>query len=189
VLALPTRPALALYGLWQSEEYFRDVGDVLRADLQPRPGPFPELERQMRQTESVAVHIRRGDYLTAVGRQFGFVGLDYYQRAIADLRADLASPHFYVFSDDIDWVACHLRVDAPHTLVRPDGGSEPADHEDFRLMRACRHFIVANSTFSWWAAWLADGPGKIVIAPRRWYRDDPEGHLTRDLLPSGWMLR
>jgi hypothetical protein len=135
---------------------------------------------------AVSLHIRRGDYVTnpKASRVHGTVGLDFYARA-AELVAGRcgADPTFFVFSDEPAWVADNLKLDFPMRLVThnpPDRGTE-----DLRLMALCRHHILANSSFSWWGVWLNPTPGKIVVAPRAWFRDPVKDNSA--LIPQEWI--
>ena len=99
------------------------------------------------------------------------------------MTARVRNPHFFVFSDEPAWVKSNLRVDVPMTCLEHNGPEK--GYEDLRLMSLCRHHIIANSSFSWWGAWLSDYSGKIVIAPQKWFkRDDID---TSDLLPESWL--
>jgi hypothetical protein len=188
IFELPPQPLLIVSGLWISEGYFRDAAAVVRAEFTFRSTKTNELVTRIQSSTAVAVHVRRGDYLSSCGEHFGFVGADYYGRAIALLAHRLRAPHFFVFSDDMDWCRRNLHLDHPHTFVDPGGRPDPRGQEDLRLMTLCQHFIIANSTFSWWAAWLGASQGKIVVAPRRWYRDDADGLQSRDIVPPGWAV-
>jgi hypothetical protein len=173
-------------GFWQSEKYFIDIADVIRRDFRFRfdvSGRNLRLSEQMRVEESVSVHIRRGDYVTddATHKLHGVCGVVYYRAAAATMRERLRNPMFYVFSDDIDWAKENIHL-GPTVFVDFNRGR---DYEDMRLMSCCRHHIIANSSFSWWGAWLNPDRDKIVIAPSRWITD-PEVD-TRDLLPGAWI--
>ncbi len=143
------------------------------------------LIEQMRSHTSVAVHIRRGDYLNAsVITHHGLCSADYYARAEAHIRqaAELTEPpHLYLFSDDPEWVRENYHTDSPFTVV--DINDAAHGHLDINLMRHCQHAIIANSTFSWWGAWLIDHPGKVVVAPSHWYAN---GHSSPGLIPASW---
>lgn len=178
-----------LRGYWQSEKYFADNGEAIRRDFQFKTPLSPRgrlLEEQIRRTGETAVslHVRCGDYLSsaAVRNKHGNCPLDFYSAAVAYLAARVPTPRFYLFSDDLDWVQRHLQIPFPHLFVEPyDGGS---GQEDMHLMSMCRHHIIANSTFSWWGAWLNPSPEKIVVAPQKWFAD---GTSAADLLPPEWV--
>ena len=134
---------------------------------------------------AVSLHVRRGDYAAdpVVTSMHGLCPLDYYDRAVEYVLGRVSDPAFFLFSDDPDWVREHLKLRGSVSVVDhngPDSGSE-----DLRLMSLCRHHIIANSTFSWWGAWLDPRPDKLVIAPKRWFAD--ESLDTSDLLPAGWV--
>lgn len=156
---------LFLDGYWMSEAYMLESGasDRVRADF-----TFPALESAMHRQladamaggDSVAVHVRRGDFMER-GR---FVGMDYYRRAISEMNQRLTAPRFYFFSDEPDWCRHHLS-DLAVNPVFVEGSRGPQSFRDLHLMSLCRHHIIANSSFSWWGAWLAEHPEQTVIAP------------------------
>lgn len=175
-----------LDGYWQSGRYFEAVAGAVRAELTlPALGPrAAELAARVSAGPSVGVHVRRGDYVSDphIARTHGTLPPEYHRRAAALAAEGLERPEFFVFTDDPDWVAARLDLGAPFTLVR--GLSA---HEDLRLLSLCRARAIANSSFSWWAAWLG-APGRVV-APARWF--GPERMRTRrldDLFPPGWVL-
>lgn len=180
--------SLYLQGYWQSEKYFSDLAPLIRREF--TLGTTPDLENarlidKMNMCSSVCVHVRRGDYLAnpAVKAMYGFNNLDYYRDAVAIIAARVPDPVFFVFSDDHEWAKQHLRIGFPIRYVTHNAGRQ--DHEDLRLMSHGKHFIIANSTFSWWGAWLAENADKVVIAPARWF-GDPE-ISTADLVPPSWI--
>jgi hypothetical protein len=186
VLEIPRGPTLILNGLWISERYFAEAAAVVRRELTFRSAEVTERVALIQSCVAVAVHIRRGDYLSSCGAQFGFLGLEYYRKAIALMAQTVREPHFFVFSDEIEWCRTHLQVGHPHSFMSYGGPADRQGQEDLRLMSLCRHFIIANSTFSWWGAWLGIAEDKIVVAPRRWYRDDPSFIRSADIVPSRW---
>jgi hypothetical protein len=168
-----------LYGFWQSWKYFDDVADALRARLKIQPR-YGELSGRTGNSDTVAVHVRRGDYLTGQRlAAFGICEPAYYDAAMALLRRRLAKPHFYFFSDDPQWCRRHF-TGADVSVVSVDGGDAT---DDLAAMAHCRHHIVANSSLSWWGAWLG-GEGAIVVAPMPWYSQSPR---ARDLIPDHWI--
>ncbi len=182
-------PYIVLNGYWQTEQYFADCAEQIRGELQFRRQPGPRFARYKQAIAAsqtpVSLHIRRGDYVTHTdfSQSFGFVGLAYYDRAINALKARVPAPKLFVFSDDPDWVRQHLTVDLPHEFVVNEG--DDAEVDDLELMSLCRHHIIANSSFSWWGAWLNPNPDKVIIAPKIWFRDKPFD--TSDLTPKNWL--
>ena len=148
-------------GYWQDERYFSDIEPVLRQDLTFRPevsSRSRDIGQRIAASNAVAVHVRR---LYGDG---GVLDVAYYRKAIEQIIFRVERPEFFCFGDDPGWLREHWPRDLPMTLVHdPEVGGEV---EDLRLMAGCRHFIVANSTFSWWGAWLGANLGKVVIAPR-----------------------
>ncbi|RYF47825.1 MAG: alpha-1,2-fucosyltransferase, partial [Cytophagaceae bacterium] len=134
----------------------------------------------------VSIHIRRGDYVNhpEFSKTFGFVGLDYYKQALQQLNDHYEDTQLYVFSDDHAWV--HENLPLPDNTVFVQNTGPNGDVADLVLMSQCRHHIIANSSFSWWGAWLNPHSDKLVITPRKWYKQQPTWN-TKDLLPSTWM--
>lgn len=176
-----------LRGYWQSEKYFHDITEILRQDLElktPLSGLNLEMAKKIQSNLSVSLHVRRGDYATdmATHQTHGLLPPDHYRAAIDHILALFPEASFFVFSDDIYWVRENLNIDAPHCYV--DHNTGQTDFEDLRLMSLCKHHIIANSSFSWWGAWLCQNPEKMVVAPRQWYRIEID---TRDLVPEDWI--
>jgi hypothetical protein len=174
-----------LSGYWQSEKYFSDVEDQIRADFTFRDRMHPGAEsvfERIKGEESVCVHVRRTDYITNPTN--ALYGSEYYRAAEEVVRERAITPAYFVFSDDIEWCKNNLRFRGETHFVSEDFGPWKA-RDDLRLMSACKHFIIANSSFSWWAAWLNPVAGKTVVAPDRWFRD--KSLNTRDLIPAGWI--
>ena len=177
-----------LDGYWQSERYFADAEQQLRSDLRFKGRPSRRnraMLRAIRRTrEPVSLHVRRGDYVhDEKTHQFhGVAGLDYYDAAIDVIRQQVQDPQFFVFSDDPEW--CRDNLELPESTTFVDHNSGKQSFEDMRLMSNCRHHIVANSSFSWWGAWLAANKDKTVVAPRRWFADETID--TSYMLPAGW---
>lgn len=182
---LSFKDAVYLDGYWQSEKYFIDIADVIREDLTPKVSgsdTYEVLKESITQCNAVSVHIRRGDYVTnsTANRYFKPCEVKYYQQAIQYLVKYISNPVFFVFSDDILWAKANFKIDFPTHFV--EGNSA---QEDLWLMASCGYQIIANSTFSWWGAWLNQQPDKIVIAPQTWF--STKRFDTKDLLPESWI--
>lgn len=179
---------LTIEGYWQSERYFADAADTIRAEFTPSAPLEPEnaaIAAQIERVEAVSIHVRRGDYVSnaTTAAVHGTCSLEYYRAAIDFVRERAGTPHLFVFSDDQDWTRGNLKSDLPTTYV----STNPPDRgfRDMQLMSRCRHHIIANSSFSWWGAWLNPRAEKTVVAPARWFAS---GTLdTRDLLPDRWV--
>jgi hypothetical protein len=187
VLTLPH--TAFLFGYYQSEKYFYDVGDKLRTEivLSEKPsGQNEQLKSQIERQNAVSVHVRRGDY-TSHGWT---LPPGYYRAAIERICASTEDVTLFFFSDDLEWVRSHIRAflppHFPSKRVRyVDCNGEKDAPEDLRLMRSCRHNIIANSTFSWWGAWLNQHSEKVVLAPKRWIYDHVQ---NLDILPNRWSV-
>lgn len=178
-----------LRGYFQSERYFADYADEVRKLFTLQQLPESAMSSQIQQAEMpVSLHVRRGDYVAiqAVLAQHGTASTDYYERAIAIIRALYPKASFFVFSDDIPWVREHMGFIPAPVFVE---GDTQRPQTDLHLMSLCQHHITANSTFSWWGAWLNGKPGKQVIAPRQWFAQDRMRAMnTVDIYPAGWIL-
>jgi hypothetical protein len=180
-----------LRGFWQSEKYFENIGPLIKNELTLRepPGDLQNttLLKQIKDTESVAIHFRRGDYISDRQAQefHGTCSETYYRDAIALIQSKVENPFFFIFSDEPEWVAEHFNIDVPKCIVHHNSPDEA--HKDLYLMRHCRHFIVANSSFSWWGAWLGDHEHKIVIAPKQWLRKIPDDADDSHIIPKTWL--
>jgi hypothetical protein len=170
---LTAKPATELRGYWQSEKYFADFADQIRQDFAITVPPTAANADMMRRIEgslSVSVHVRRGDYVTSDKARgiYAVCGMDYYSRAAQHMLEALGEdPVFYVFSDDPEWARSNLEL--PGEMIVVDINGAETAYEDLRLMASCRHNIIANSTFSWWGAWLNPSTDKIVVGPKTWY--------------------
>lgn len=177
-----------LLGYWQSEKYFRDQAPTLRADFTftaPLSGTNRKMADMIARENAVSLHVRRGDFVSNPRSNsiHGICSLDYYRAAIRYMAERVESPHLFIFSDDIAWVKDQLKPGFPCQYVAHNTGAE--SYNDMRLMSLSRHHIIANSSFSWWGAWLAANPSKIVIAPKRWFSN--ARHDSSDLIPDGWI--
>jgi hypothetical protein len=189
LLTLKVRETLYLDGLWQSEGYFKGVESVIRDDLRINPPKDVLNERaaaEIRNGNAVAMHVRW--FEVPGSAEIHNVSADYYHRAIALMEKKINSPRYYVFSDNMEAARAKLGLPEGRAVyVSHNQGRENA-YADLWLMTQCRHFIIANSTLSWWAAWLAPRNDKVVISPQH---KIGEGHITawnfRGQLPSMWV--
>ncbi len=183
---LTLRAPVCLVGYWQSERYFIDIADRIRADFalaQPMGGDNAQLLELAQSGQCVGLHVRRGDFvsLSDAAQVHGLCSIDYYRRAIGLVRESRPECRFLVFSDDPQWARAELPLDASALFV---AGNERQPEQDLALMRACKHHIIANSSFSWWAAWLGYSPEQRVVAPRPWYASAKLD--ARDLEVARW---
>ncbi|MCX6296600.1 MAG: alpha-1,2-fucosyltransferase [Bacteroidetes bacterium] len=176
-----------LDGYWQSEKYFKDSELIIRDCFQFKIASNEKNKSQIDQIlsqDSVSIHIRRGDYVSdkQTNKIHGTCDERYYDRAIFYISENIKTPVFYVFSDDIDWAKKNIEIPFAHHYVE---NNADCNYEDIRLMAFCKHNIIANSSFSWWGAWLNSNVGKIVIAPEKWNNDTTKN--TGDIVPKNWV--
>ena len=175
-----------LEGFWQGEEYFKDIRRILLKDftLKKETQNFLKLKRLVVKTNSASIHFRRGDYVkrAVTGKYHGVLNFDYYRKAIELVGEKIKNPHFFVFSDDIAWVKKNFRIKQPVTYI--SGSGKLTNPEELILMACCRHNIIANSSFSWWGAWLNRNRQKIVLAPKRWFR---KKRAESGIVPQTWI--
>jgi hypothetical protein len=172
-----------LNGFWQSEYYFEPVEELLRKEFTLKQNLIGEnllLADQIDNCNSVSLHVRRGDYISNKEAQefHGSCSLEYYEKAIATLKQK-GNVEVFVFSDDISWAKENIKTDKIHFITQNNPG-----HIDMHLMSLCKHNIIANSSFSWWGAWLNQNPEKTVVAPKNWFTDV---HL-KDIYPKDWIV-
>jgi len=178
---------VVLDGFWQTEKYFSHIRQVLQKELTIKyniTGLNRDILKEIRSTESVCIHVRRGDNANKPDSiiKYGTPGLSYYIHAIEFMASRIRNPRFFIFSDDPNWTEKNIKPSYRHHYIIHNGDDK--NFEDFRLMQNCKHFIISNSTFGWWPAWLGSDPGKIVVAPDPWYRNP--SFFNRDLIPDRW---
>jgi hypothetical protein len=167
-----------IIGDFQSENYFKEIEPVIRKEFTLKKPSLPPIT----DPNSVSIHLRGTDYVT--GKKSGFHGTcspEYYAEAIKLIREKMPEAHFYIFTDDVPWAQKHLQFPEPHTIV---SGPAREPYEELMLMSSCKHNIIANSTYSWWAAWLNSNKSKTVIAPKKWFADEKAD--SSDIIPSSW---
>lgn len=176
-----------LMGNWQSEKYFKHVEDTIRSDFQfktPLIGRNAEVAALIKNGVAISLHVRRGDMMAnpAAFAVHGICALDYYRRAIEYVTARVAHPEFFIFSDDMPWIRENLHLEQPCHYIEHNKGLE--SYNDMHLMSLCQHHIIANSSFSWWGAWLNPLGGKIVVAPARWFASEVD---SSGIIPPTWI--
>jgi hypothetical protein len=176
-----------LVGYWQSENYFRDKASIIRSDfdLQSLTSAAVEsLGEDPRSCDSISIHVRRGDYVAnqRSNAYHGVLEREYYLNAARIMATRVHNPKFFVFSDDMAWCRANLFLDWPTVYATDVSGLN--SHFHLCLMSACKHQIIANSSYSWWGAWLNNSDDKVVIAPKCWFasRKTPPS-----LLPTDWV--
>jgi hypothetical protein len=180
-----------LDGHWMSEKYFKDVEPVIRSEFtfkRPVLSEAESLQAAILSSNSICMQIRRGDYITNsdIARVHGVASLMYFEKAIAYLTKEILNPVFFIFSDDSDWCIENFKHLDNACFVEKELGHTKADNSDYlQLMSQCKYFIISNSTFGWWGAWLSTYRNKIVIAPKNWFNINTI--TTTDIYPSAWM--
>lgn len=180
-----------LEGYFQHARYFADVEALIRErfrlapDERSLPAATRQLADEIRAASSICIHVRRGDYVTLanVNEVHGVCSMDYFRQGLQRLRAAGADGPAWVFSDDPDWCREHF-AGLPGVRVVGSEHAGPRAGTHFWLMGRCHHFLISNSTFGWWAAWLGDRPGKQVIRPARWFQ--APGLREVDICPPEW---
>jgi hypothetical protein len=174
-----------LIGIFQNEKYFTHIRNELLIDFQFRDellSGIKHLEKEVIENNSVAVHVRRGDYIKNPNalNYHGICSMDYYTNAMNYMKSKINSPVFYIFSDDIEY--CKKSFKDKNVVFMENQNA----YQDMHLMKTCRHHIIANSSFSWWGAWLSEYPEKMVIAPKYWLREK-EARLL-NVVPENWLV-
>ncbi len=187
---LPASKYKYLNGYFQSEKYFKHIRNQLLKEF-----TFPELDeknaatrKQITGTEnSVSIHIRRGDYLKPIFKDVhGILPLEYYTNALYNLEKEITKPNLFVFSDDMNWAKESFKQYSGSICFVENNTAKEA-WKDMALMSACKHHIIANSSFSWWGAWLSEGKGK-TFAPCNWFNPLQTNFNIHDFIPSNWMI-
>ncbi len=179
-----------LHGGWISEKYFKDQEAAIRKDFtfrRPLMGPAAEMAKRITASKAVALHVRRGDRVWGIipSSLHVVVGQTYYDRAIEYIEKRVGNDiTVFVFSDEVEWCRANLKIKPKHFFIA-EGHAPFADDEDLHLMSLCQHFILPNSTFSWWGAWLSKNPGKIVIATKDMFHNN--SFDDTDAFPPEWV--
>lgn len=186
---LEAKGSLYLQGYWQSYRYFAEISEQIGRELtwvNPPSDLNESMLNRIRSGPSIALHVRRGDYVTnPQANQFhGTCPPHYYRIGVQQIIEQIqCKPTVFVFSDDLQWAVENIHTDCESVFVSHNDSR--AAHEDLRLMSACQHQVISNSTFSWWAAWLNRNPQKLVVAPARWFAASKA--RNEDLIPENWI--
>jgi hypothetical protein len=176
-------------GYYQSEKYFKGIEDIIRKEFtlkNPLCSDALKIRDKITSVNSVLLSIRRGDYVSdkRTNEHHGTCSPEYYYKAVKIISQKVNNPIFFLFSDDIEWAKKNLNIKFPVFYVS-DRINNLKNYEEMMLMSYCKHYIIANSCFSWWGAWLNKDKNKIVIAPNKWF-NDPNIN-TNDLIPETWI--
>lgn len=183
------RGNIILEGFWQSYKYFTGNEEFVRSlfkfpvEVSKKNADLAELAAN---TESISLHVRRGDYVAnkEANKMHGLQPVEYYNKALEKIRPKTHAPKVFVFSDDLEWCKNNLGLASGTVFVGNNKGKN--SFEDMRLMALCKHNIIANSSFSWWGAWLNTNPDKVVCAPKKRFNDPLLD--TSKLTPPSWHL-
>lgn len=187
---LNQKDGIYLDGHWQSEKYFLDFKDTIRNDFNlryPMDREAADVHGKIKQTPvSCAIHVRRGDYVSDFKTNIyhGVCSLDYYKKAVGYIKSNFGEIGFFVFSDDIQWAKDNFNF-GETVFVELSDKEGLKDQQELILMSRCQHQIIANSSFSWWGAWLNQNPQKIVVVPQKWSNNPMMS--TKDLLLESWV--
>jgi len=191
------KDGVILYGYWQNPKYFESISRELVEDLLPvneLSDKYLSIEQLILKENAVAVHIRRGDYVTkkSAAKYHGTLPMSYYYSAFEYINSNIYMPHYYIFSDDPEWSLLNLNTgNSKVTFINSNNKANA--WEDLMLMKRCKHHIIANSSFSWWGAWLAEHGEdfeynrRIVIAPKNWNKNSNLNQLNERYLNS-WLV-
>lgn len=175
---------------FQNEHYFKACESIIREDFDLKEALSEKASFMYQQIATsinpVSIHVRRGDYVTdiATALHHGALPISYYKGAVEEIYRYTAEPTFVVFSDDIEWAKSNLPL--PQTIIFVSDNTIQ-DYEELKLMSACEHHIIANSSFSWWGAWLNPKNNKTVIAPKQWFTR--ASFNASSIVPKEWILK
>ncbi|UBK78245.1 alpha-1,2-fucosyltransferase [Clostridium perfringens] len=176
---------LYLNGYWQNEVYFKEISAIIRKEFVLKDiSNIKEMDiyKVIVNSNSISIHVRRGDYLTKNNKDlYGVCSLEYYKKSIEFMKKKVINPTFLVFSDDIEWAKENFNFKENFIFI----DKELFDYEELYLMSKCKHNIIANSSFSWWAAWLNNNKEKIVVAPEKWTISLTQ---SQQIVPKSWNI-
>ena len=166
---------------WQNEKYFLSIKDILLKEFSLKMDMYETIQNQykyIRDTNSISIHVKRGDY--AKHPEIGILDIDYYKGAVTYIRSKIENPIFYIFSNDINWCKSNFNFIKDKIFIE----NTKNEIDDLFLMKNCHHNIIANSSFSWWAAWLNENKQKIIISPKKWMVKNPNNYKWT---PNSWI--
>jgi hypothetical protein len=177
-----------LVGLFQSEKYFESIADTIRKEFEFKkkfPKVITDLGDYINTKNTICIHIRRGDYITnpTYNKMLGSQSNQYYMKGVALITEKITIDELFIFSDDIEWCKQNLNFETKTTFITDDLATND-HHAHLYLMSLCKHFVISNSTFAWWGAWLSKHKNKIVIAPKVWFKDGVRDET--DIIPHTW---
>jgi hypothetical protein len=175
-------------GYWQSWKYFThlNIKEIFQFSNFVNP-QNQELAKQIKESNSISIHIRRGDYYSNpnVKKVLGNIcNITYYQKAMAYIEKSVQNPMYFIFSDTPEWVESNFPL-CKRIIISHNHREN--SHRDMQLMSLCKHNIIANSSFSWWAAYLNNDVKKIVIAPKNWFNESTVKYKIEDIIPENWI--
>lgn len=178
-----------LDGYFQCEKYFKDIREIILKQFtinQDISNYTKEIKNKIQNFQnSCSLHIRRGDFVNSTNINIhGACDIEYYKKAIQYLEEKVENINYFIFSDDIEWVKENLAI---QNAIYIDSKEKRIPHEDIYLMSLCKNNIIANSSFSWWGAWINRNENKIVIAPKRWFADDKLENQSKDIVCESWV--
>jgi hypothetical protein len=193
--SVPKHEALSLkgayfHGYWQSQDYFMSASNCVRKSFQFVGDSCPAnhaVRERMNAAPSIGIHVRRGDYVSnpKAASKHGVLSPDHYVRAVENLRQAMPGARVFAFSDDPKWLQCFVESHFENAeCILNNVGTK--SFRDMQLMTNCDALVIANSSFSWWAAWLNNKPRKIIVAPKRWFQNP--NFNTAKLIPSDWRI-
>ena len=182
------RGDICLEGYWQSPKYFQFIESELLKEfsLKKKISHYRRMiSNKILNENSVSIHIRRGDYVSdpKTNSYHGTCSLEWYKNSMKFIERSISNPNYFIFSDDLDWAK--QNISSNHSINYVENQNDGKDFEDLYIMSLCKHNIISNSSFSWWAAWMNKNPSKIIVHPKKWFNVP---HVdTRDLIPDNWI--
>ena len=189
ILDIPQNNILYFDGYWQNIKYFQKFESIIRKEFTLKHKLIGENEKYLNKivsSNSISIHIRRGVYISDphLFNLYPHCSLTYYYNVISYIVKKIQHPIFFVFSNEIEWAKKYVKIDYPTVFIENSG----PDYEHLFLMSQCKHNIIADSTFSWWGAWLNNNPSKIIIAPKKWYNDSKQNRIyMHNIIPQSWV--